>query len=253
MAPAPARYAFRRTRLGRRLARAVENESQYEPEVRRALEVMVHAGWVCADIGAHHGIITRLLAHLVGPDGRVIAFEAHPENANELAERVAADGIRDRVRIENLAVTDGAARHVSLHPGRAHASAEWNVVGTDLDGRQTPAELKVPATSLDAYFPPGSHLDCVKIDVEGAEGEVLAGMRRLLRETRPAVVIEFHDEAGWRGRYELLDADYDLYAIGGTRIDPNRDVERHYQCFALPQERPLAGDQRDTLLQRTTS
>ena len=110
-------------------------------------------------------------------------------------------------------------------------------MGRDVEGRPTPAELEVAATSLDAYFN-GTTVDLVKIDVEGAEGQVLTGMRRLLRDDRPALVIEFHEGAGWARREELLDAGYDLYEMDGTRLSAT-DVERRYHCLALPTERPL--------------
>jgi FkbM family methyltransferase len=170
----------------------------------------------------------------------VIAFEAHPENARELERTVAVEHLDERVRVENLAVTDGSQSRVELHAGRRHASAEWNIVGTDLEGRPTPSELEVSATSLDTYFESeGASVDLVKIDVEGAEREVLVGMRRLLRERRPDLVLEFHDEAGWGGRHVLFDAGYDLYEMSGARLDPAKDVERRYHCLALPRERPL--------------
>jgi hypothetical protein len=126
---------------------------------------------------------------------------------------------------------------VNLHHGRGRATEEWNIMGRDLEGRPTPPELEVAATSLDAYFN-GATVDLVKIDVEGAEAEVLAGMRRLLREKRSVLVIEFHDEAGWAGRQELLDAGYDLYEMDGTRLSAS-ELARRYDCLALPSERPL--------------
>jgi FkbM family methyltransferase len=220
--------------------RSIDTEASYESDVRAALEALVRPGWTCADVGAHHGLITRELARLVGPTGRVIAFEAHPENVRELQWVVAADHLDERVRVENLAVTDGSRSRVGLHPGRRHASAEWNIVGTDLEGRPTPPEFEVAATSLDAFFESDEvAVDLVKIDVEGAEKQVLEGMRRLLRERRPELVLEFHDEAGWAGRHELFDAGYDLYEMSGARLDPAKDVERRYHCLALPRERPL--------------
>jgi FkbM family methyltransferase len=228
------------TRFGRTLARIAADEGAYEPDVRSALKALVRPGWICADVGAHHGVITRELPRLVGPGGRVIAFEAHPDNVRELERVVAAEDLAGWVQVENAAVTDGSRRRVTLHAGRARASTEWNIVGTDLEGRPTPTELEVPATSLDAYFESdGGAVDLVKIDVEGAEAQVLAGMRRLLKDARPALVVEFHDDAGWAGRSELFDAGYDLYEIAGTRLDAATDLERRYHCLALPHERPL--------------
>ncbi|MBI2890102.1 MAG: FkbM family methyltransferase [Nitrospirae bacterium] len=117
-----------------------------------------------------------------------------------------------------------------FHVGRD----EWNIRGRDHDGRPTPREVEVAATSLDTYFPSGSTVNLVKLDVEGAEALVLAGMRRLLREARPVVIVEFHDREGWEGRKELLEAGYDLYDMNGAKLDPVRDTERLYHVLALP-------------------
>jgi hypothetical protein len=122
---------------------------------------------------------------------------------------------------------------VSLHPGRRHASEEWNVVGTDLEGRPSPPELEVGATSLDSYFAE-LPLHFVKLDVEGAEAKVLRGMRLLLRERRPALAVEFHTEDGWAGRRELLDAGYRLESVEGDPVDAGPKAARVYQCLALP-------------------
>ena len=80
--------------------------------------------------------------------------------------------------------------------------------------------LEVPAVSLDAWYSADERLDFVKIDVEGAEDLVLAGMRRLLREERPVLAVEFHDDEAWESRHELLDAGYALSRPDGSPIDP---------------------------------
>ena len=135
--------------------------------------------------------------------------------------------------VENLAVTDGAAKSVSLHRGRGRASAEWNVLGADLEGHPTPAQLEVDATSLDSYFGEG-RLDFAKVDVEGAEASVLRGMRRLLSESRPVLAIEFHTEVGWSGRTDLLEAGYELRTPTGAPIEAGPRAQRVYHCLAHP-------------------
>lgn len=214
------------------LARVRQLHRSHEPELQAAIVRLVKPGWTCADVGAHRGIFTRLLAELVGETGLVVAFEAHPDNADRL-RRSLSDSFRERVVVENLAVTDGSTARVSLHPGRGRASEEWNVVGADLEGSPTPAELEVAATSLDAYFAERP-VHFVKLDVEGAEAAALRGMRQLLRECRPALAIEFHTEDGWAGREELLGAGYRFEGLGREPVDAGPTAERIYQCLAFP-------------------
>jgi FkbM family methyltransferase len=207
--------------------RLLDGRTPAEPALERVINELVQPGWCCADVGAHRGLATVLLAAAVGPRGRVFAFEAHPSNARRLKKRV-----RDcaaQIVVENLAISDGSSPTLELFAGRYKRSAEWTVAP------RTPGrpELSVPAACLDDYFEGGPALNVVKIDVEGAESQVLAGMTRILKEVRPALFIEFHDDAGWSGRSHLLAAGYDLFdATDRRRLTPTDD--RAYHCLALP-------------------
>jgi FkbM family methyltransferase len=214
--------------LGRLPLPAAPSEP-YEPELTAAIERVVLRGWSCADVGAHVGNITETLARLIDREGRVVAFEAHPANAEVLRDRFRRNRV---VEVVNAAVGDGSADRLALYAGRHDNSTEWNVLGHDVEGTPTRKVLEVPAVSLDGWYPPGAQLDFVKIDVEGAEGLVLAGMRRLLREARPVLAVEFHDDEAWTSRHELLDAGYALSRTDGSAIDPAGD--RVYHVIARP-------------------
>src|SRR4051812_657990 len=84
----------------------------YEPAVAGALERLVGPGDVCADVGAHVGFFTMLMAHRAGPDGRVVAFEASKENVGYIARSVALNKERAQVELIHAAVTDGATETV---------------------------------------------------------------------------------------------------------------------------------------------
>lgn len=207
--------------------RLLDGRTPAEPALERVIDELVKPGWICADVGAHRGVATLLLAAAVGRNGRVFAFEAHPTNARKLKKRV-HDCPADVV-VENVAVSDGSSPTLELYAGRFRRSAEWTVAPRTA----ARAKLSVPATSLDDRFADGPALDMVKIDVEGAEPQVLAGMTRILNEVRPVLFIEFHDEVGWGGRSHLLAAGYDLVdATDNRRLGPSD--ERAYHCLALP-------------------
>jgi FkbM family methyltransferase len=209
----------------------------WEPDVSRIVERVVQPGWTCVDVGAHKGYYTLLLAKLVGPSGRVVSFEAHPDNAAAVRRNVKINGLDSRVRVENLAISDSASKNIPLYFGRRNSSYEWNILGQDLAGNVTEQALTIGATSLDAYFPPGSRIDFVKMDIEGAEKLALVGMRRLLNECHPVVAVEFHDDLAWAKRDELLNAGYSLYDIALERWVAPDHATRIYECLAVPSQK----------------
>jgi len=213
---------------------------EYEPQLVQALARLVRPGFVCVDAGANVGVLTLHLARLVGPEGRVVAFEAAPENAEQLRANVALNPeLLSRVVVEQAAVTDGTARSIDLFPGRGGGHSGWTVSEHFAARSDVVATERIPtrvrAISLDHYFPPSARLDLVKMDIEGGEAEALPGMSRLMREARPIVVLEFHREAGWAGVQALLEANYQLEDLDGRPLAVPRGTDDvPYQLVARP-------------------
>lgn len=213
------------------------HEGKYEPAVSAIMVRIVQPGWICVDVGANVGYFALLLAKLVGESGKVIAFEAHPTNAAKAQANIRVNSFQSRVTIENIAVSDKDGESVNLFPGRECRGEEWNIVGHDVSGNPTRAEMQVPTTSLDNYFS-SSCIDFVKMDIEGAEVQALSGMRRLLRDCRPIVLVEFHGEEGWASRAELFTMKYCLYDVESRHwLKDDPDMLPVYQCLAVPEEK----------------
>jgi hypothetical protein len=66
--------------------------STAEPEVQQALKMIVVPGTVVYDLGANVGFVTVIAASLVGPSGRVVAFEPVPDNFQWLQHNVRLNG-----------------------------------------------------------------------------------------------------------------------------------------------------------------
>ncbi len=197
----------------------------WEADVIGALSTFIAEGWVAVDVGGHVGAFTTALARMVGPSGRVVVFEAHPDNARVIRQRVAASGLQGRVEIVGAAVTDGAASTVSLYEGRNGSSAEWNVLGIDVEGRHGLSRLVVPAISLDTYFGMERRIDFIKLDVEGAEHLALRGMVGVLARQRPILLIEFHPQTDYRECEGILRvAGYNVTMLDGTPVNFHPEV-----------------------------
>jgi FkbM family methyltransferase len=180
----------------------------YEPELQAALHDLIPAEAVIFDVGANIGYVSLLLAKAVGENGRVFAFEALPSNVEQLRRNVTRNEMEKRVTIVDHAVTQfsGPVRflvHASGGMGKAAGSA-----GRD---DQYQSEVNVPGISLDEFVyglgnPPPQ---VIKMDIEGGEVMALLGMRRILAEGRPLMLMELHGPESSRVAWdELTSAGY---------------------------------------------
>ena len=157
-----------------------------ELPVQVALFDLLRPGDVFLDVGANVGFFSLLAARAVGPAGQVYAVEPVPANAEQI--RRGARRNRLAVDVLELALTDRTGTTtlvLAMHPGGAavaSAAAPPDPTGTievetdTVDRLVSSGRIRVPSV--------------VKVDVEGAESEVLAGMTATLATHRPAVICE---------------------------------------------------------------
>lgn len=177
----------------------------YEPAQTRRLVDALGAGDVFLDIGANAGYYTLLGASLVGPGGQVFAFEPEPTNAFYLRRHVRWNRLRN-VTVTEAAIggDDGA---VSFSPGSGSGTGK-----VDADG-----EYEVSIYRLDTFFETVERLPThLKIDVEGAEHDVLEGGAKLIRTARPTIFLSTHGQRLRRAcRAWLTAADYNISSVDG--------------------------------------
>lgn len=202
----------------------------YEPRVCGAIQRLVRPGMVCADVGAHLGYMTLLMAKLTGESGRVVSFEVLPQNARMLQRNVESNRLQQRVTVVHRAVSERSQDAVTLYLGPS--SFESRLAGGPND-----EQIVVPAVALDDYFTTGQRLDFLKMDIEGAETLAFAGMTRLLREQRPTILLEVHD-AGWPAVDRLVQAGYRLHDLELRPTDAAAmKSQRLNHCVATPPAR----------------
>src|SRR5205809_1105376 len=141
--------------------------------------------------GSHIGFFTMQMASLVGPGGRVYAFEPCDTNAELLERSIRENHFEDRIVFQRAAL--GAASGAAV---LTFAVDTLNTGGAYLlrDGTAALAgnvARKVAVVALDE-----AHLArpvrFIKLDVEGAEPLVLEGAERILARDRPLILSELH-------------------------------------------------------------
>ena len=161
----------------------------YEFEKQQLVVELVKPGKVFFDVGAHVGFYTLMASSLVGDGGKVIAFEPLPKNLNYLERHLALNTSK------NVTLIKAA---VSNHSGKAR----FQEAPSSSMGKLTEqGSLEVDLVCLDELY--SKQLipvpDYMKIDVEGAEADVLNGARHLLTTSHPLIFLathgrEIHDE-----------------------------------------------------------
>jgi FkbM family methyltransferase len=146
------------------------------------------------DVGAHIGFYSLIAARLVGQAGHIIAFEPDPDNAETLRENAAKNGFLG-VCVVCAAISDKdevVRFHRSTHNDPSRMSGM--VMRENLLGIRESEILSCRAVSLDSFCSSHQTPNLVKVDVEGAELQVLEGARYLLRQKKPVLIIEVHDQ-----------------------------------------------------------
>jgi FkbM family methyltransferase len=182
----------------------------WESWITTALVRVVVPGACVVDVGANHGYYTMLLADGVGRHGRVLAIEPNPALAALLALSVEVNGFDGRVVVAQQAASDGAARTARLAvPHRRGACAT-----ICRDPSPGDAAIDVTASCVDDLTASWPRVDLVKIDAEGAEPLVWAGMQRTVRDNPGLIVVlefvasRYRDAAGFLSG--IVDAGFDL-------------------------------------------
>lgn len=158
----------------------------WEPQTHRRLVDFLRSGMRAVDVGANFGFFTLIAARAVGASGRVISIEPTDSNLELLRANLRLNGLADRVSV--LPCAAGRSRRIrSFHLTDA----------TDTHGfyanplKQTLTVTQVEQRPLDEVV--DGSVDLIKVDVEGAEIEVLEGSMELLRRSPEArLIIEWN-------------------------------------------------------------
>ena len=162
------------------------DEGSHEPFITRFLPKWIEPGDTVIDVGAHIGYHTLLMARAVGEQGKVVAFEPHPDNF-QLLERNVSLNDYDHVTLHQTALGAESGKsqlYLCDYDSGGHRltgdneCADWETMGVRVD-------------PLDSYAV-AKEADLIKVDVEGREHLVISGLRKTIELGQPLkLLIEF--------------------------------------------------------------
>jgi FkbM family methyltransferase len=180
---------------------------------------LLRAGDGFIDGGANIGVYAMLAASLVGPDGKVVAFEPFPAHAARLRANAAYNGFA-QVELRQAALAN-ASGTVSFVTNRDVS----NRIQTRTDADAT--TIQVPCTTLDEALADAGNFLVGKLDLEGSEIAALRGGARLLAVANPPLwILEWNPGLLRKRGHDPADLTNLLarHGFGVVRLDGNRLV-----------------------------
>jgi FkbM family methyltransferase len=161
----------------------------FEPSKNNFIRSNLYEGVTFIDLGVNKGDYALLAASLVGPTGRVVAIEPEPENCSWIRRSIEANGFTN-IELHEAAAADseGVSR---LFLGKKSGWHSLNQ-GAGTSGNT----IDVKTIMLDNIGDGELIPQLIKIDVEGAEHQVLAGAAALVDRCRPIFVLDIHPHLG---------------------------------------------------------
>lgn len=155
---------------------------------------LLAAGDHVIDVGGNIGYLSMFFAALVGPGGHVDVFEPDPANLRYLTEnlsetpnaQIVRTALSDSIGETDLYVEELTGQNSSLV--RDYQQFKINAARAGVEPKTH--AVRVTTDTLDHLYLGADRVDFIKIDVEGAEWQVLQGGKAILQEFKPVIFIE---------------------------------------------------------------
>lgn len=214
---------------------------EWERDDTEYLKKMVKTGDTVIDVGANYGFHTILFSKLTGPKGKVYAFEPLKSMYGQLEENLTLNKSQDNTVLSQYALGNKRGKFKIYVPERMGRGA------ASLSKRGKTAEQEVcDVITLDSYVNNKKikKISFIKCDIEGAELLAFQGAKNVLKNHRPALMVEVTRGSSESFGYTpeillkfLSEYNYRFYyTVKGKLVKiKSSDVPYfHGNCFALP-------------------
>lgn len=208
--------------------------SEYERSTNNVLKQFVHSGDVVIEAGANIGTETLLLSNIVGDKGRIYAFEPNKDVFDRLNCNVHFVNKSRNIECKELALgEENGIIHFNVYPDNFYnsgMSSKYHGATDVVDVQQVTLDSFIDSEHID-------RIDFIKMDVQGAELDVLTGAQKTLERYRPCIFLEA-DEHQAELFESLSRSGYLVNVIRETRLEPLQKATAEWtNWLAIPKER----------------
>jgi FkbM family methyltransferase len=157
-------------------------EGCFEKDTTEAINKVCKEGFYVLDIGANVGCHTLRFAKIVGPKGKVIAFEPMPWARNKLKRNLELNNFSN-VEVEKIGLSNTISIKKASFRNSWSLSSKKNTNNIDVEIQFTTVDLYIKQKSI-------TKIDLIKLDIDGYEFKVLQGALKSLKLMKPIIIIE---------------------------------------------------------------
>jgi len=157
----------------------------------------IKPGMRVLDVGGNFGYYSVLMSDLVQHEGHCHIFEPNRKIANLLQRTLDVNGYTGRSKLWDVALSNRDEDSINFFIPRSEPKNAHLVSHIDDSLRDQGDFTTVPTRSMDGMADQLGRIDFIKIDTEGAELDILAGMRGIARAQRPEIVVEVNCGRGY--------------------------------------------------------
>lgn len=186
----------------------------HEIEIQNYLKDNLKPGLTFYDIGAYIGFFSLIATRIVGKECRVYSFEPNPKNYERLKYNIRLNNFGNNITAFQVALSNVKGKETFQSRGSPSMGK--------LTKNESENVITVPTTYLDAFVFRDNHPppNIIKLDVEGEEGKVLMGARRVIRKFHPIFILELHGQgSSSRANRVLRNAEYNFYNFDGQPLE----------------------------------
>lgn len=188
------------------IGRSIENYGEFSQLEIEMFKQICKVGDNIIEVGANIGTHTQVFSHLVGPSGKVFAFEPQRIVFQTLNANLALNSILNVYTFQNAL---GSKKKEIFLPFINYEKNN-NFGGISIGGFKKGENIN--QVTLDSFIKRFDSVKLVKIDVEGMESEVINGAKRFIKKFKPFLYIENDRQEKSKALIELIQSlGYKLY------------------------------------------
>jgi FkbM family methyltransferase len=163
--------------------------ADFEPDTVKLIQKYLSKDDNFLDIGANIGYFSLIASQIVGKRGTVYSFEPTPETISRLHKNIRLNNLRNIQVIENAVSNQKGSVTFKIPSDKIRNSGRSSM----RDIEENFFEISVDTISIDLMMDSLKKIALIKMDIEGAEGLALDGMKNLIKRDRPVIIMELSD------------------------------------------------------------